>query len=92
MYFLLGTTEEEEAVYIGQAARRKNEKGVLHRILGPHRNINYRTESIIITNANNSFGATELNYLEHHLHEIALEADRFKVTDVGAPHKGSVTE
>jgi hypothetical protein len=46
VYLLLGTTEKaEEAVYIGQADIRKNERGVLHRILEPHKSIDYWTES-----------------------------------------------
>ena len=93
VYLLLGTTEEtEEAVYIGQADIRKNEKGVLYRILEPHKSIDYWTESIIFTSVDNSLGATELNYLEYRLHEIALDADRCKVTNGGSPHKGSLPE
>lgn len=93
VYLLLGTTDkDEEAVYIGQADVRKNERGVLYRILEPHRSIDYWTESIIFTTVDNSLGATELNYLEYRLHEIALDADRCKVTNGGAPHKGSLPE
>ncbi|NLX80076.1 MAG: GIY-YIG nuclease family protein [Proteiniphilum sp.] len=93
VYLLLGTTEDaEEAVYIGQADIRKNEKGVLYRILEPHKSIDYWTESIIFTTVDNSLGATELNYLEFRLHEIALIADRCKVTNGGSPHKGSLPE
>lgn len=93
VYLLLGTTEkDEDAVYIGQADIRKNEKGVLHRIIEPHKSIDYWTESIIFTTVDNSLGATELNYLEYRLHEIALDADRCKVTNGGAPHKGSLPE
>ena len=93
VYLLLGTTEnDEEAVYIGQADVRKNAKGVLHRVLEPHKSIDYWTESIIFTTVDNSLGATELNYLEYRLHEIALDADRCKVTNGGTPHKGSLPE
>lgn len=93
VYLLLGTTEkDEDAVYIGQADIRKNEKGVLHRIIEPHKSIDYWTESIIFTTVDNSLGATELNYLEYRLHEISLDADRCKVTNGGAPHKGSLPE
>jgi hypothetical protein len=93
VYLLLGTTaDEEEAVYIGQADVRKNEKGVLRRIIEPHKSIDYWTESIIFTTVDNSLGATELNYLEYRLHEIALEAGRCKVRNAGEPHKGSLPE
>ena len=93
VYLLLGTTEkDEDAVYIGQADIRKNERGVLHRILEPHKSIDYWTESIIFTTVDNSLGATELNYLEYRLHEIALDANRFRVTNGGSPHKGSLPE
>jgi hypothetical protein len=93
VYLLLGTTErDEDAVYIGQADIRKNERGGLHRILEPHKSIDYWTESIIFTTVDNSLGSTELNYLEYRLHEIALDADRCKVTNGGSPHKGSLPE
>jgi hypothetical protein len=93
VYLLLGTTEkDEEAVYIGQADIRKNERGALYRIIEPHKSIDYWTESIIFTTVDNSLGATELNYLEYRLHEIALDANRFKVTNGGSPHKGSLPE
>lgn len=89
VYLLLGTTEtDEEAVYIGKADVRKTEKGILRRIHEPHKSIDYWTESIIFTTVDNSLGATELNYLEYCLHEITLEADCCKMTNVGEPHKG----
>ena len=93
IYLLLGTTEkDEETVYIGQADIRKNENGVLHRILEPHKSIDHWTESVVVTTDNNSLGATELNYLEYRLHEIALDAGRCKVANGGSPHKGNLSE
>lgn len=93
VYLLLGTTVEgEEAVYVGQAGIRKNEKGILHRILEPHKSIDYWTESIIFTTVDNSLGATELNYLEYRLYEITLMADRCMVTNSDSPYKGSLSE
>lgn len=68
VYFLFGIDEEtnKNLVYIGQAGVRKNGEGILYRLLEHKRNPgkDYWTEAVVFTTSDNSFGATEISYLE----------------------------
>jgi len=61
-------------VYVGQAGARKNGKGLLYRLLEHKRNPgkDYWTESVLFTISNNSFGPTEINYLDNRFCGLAL--------------------
>lgn len=90
VYFLLG----EDKIYIGQAASRKNGKGILNR-LGEHdRNPDKKfwTEAIILTTSDNSFGATEISWLENKFCNMAIEAARYVVTNGNVPPPGNINE
>lgn len=66
MYFLFGTDKADNAVvYIGQAGVRKNGKRLLLRVQEAHNSIDYWTEAVMFTTTNNSFGPTEISYLEN---------------------------
>lgn len=68
VYFLFGTDKADNAVvYIGQAGVRKNGKGLLLRVQEAHNSIDYWTEAVMFTTTNNSFGPTEISYLEREL-------------------------
>jgi hypothetical protein len=68
VYFLFGTSDQtgESVVYIGQAGVRKNGEGILFRLQEHKRNPDkdYWTEAVVFTTSNNSFGPTEISYLE----------------------------
>ncbi len=96
VYFLFGTSEEEgePVVYIGQAGIRKNGRGILCR-LEEHRREEkdyYWTDAVIFTTSNNSFGPTEISYLENRFHSMAKEANRYNVENSDDPSPGNVTE
>ncbi|MCD8089082.1 MAG: GIY-YIG nuclease family protein, partial [Clostridiales bacterium] len=93
VYFLFGTDEKyNQAVYVGQAGARKNGKGLLLRIQEPHNSIDYWTEAVMFTTTNNSFGSTEISYLENRFCNMALEADRYKVKNGNEPNPSNITE
>lgn len=46
----------------------------------------------MVTTQNNSFGPTEISYLENRFTNIAIEIDRYKVRNVNDPNPGNVTE
>ncbi len=93
VYLLFGTDKVDNAVvYIGQASVRKNGKGLLFRIQEPHNSIDYWTEAVMFTTQNNSFGSTEISYLEHRFCNIALEAKRYVVKNSNDPNPGNITE
>jgi hypothetical protein len=93
VYFLFGTDKSDNAVvYIGQAGMRKNGKGLLLRIQEPHASIDYWTEAIMFTTTNNSFGPTEISYLENRFCNMALQTGRYSVKNGNDPNPGNITE
>ncbi len=96
IYFLFGKSEQndEQVVYIGQAGVRKTGDGILYRLQEHKRNPDkdYWTEAIVFTTSNNSFGPTEISYLEHRFCKIANEAKRYFVKNANEPSLGNITE
>lgn len=96
VYFLFGKSDEtgENVVYVGQAGLRKNGNGLLGRILEHARNPekDYWTEAIAITTTNNSFGPTEISYLENQFTQLAKNANRYIVKNGNDPNPGNITE
>ena len=96
VYFLFGKSDEtgEGIVYVGQAGLRKNGNGLLGRILEHARNPekDYWTEAIAITTTNNTFGPTEISYLENQFTQLAKNANRYIVKNGNEPNPGNITE
>ncbi|MBP2642080.1 MAG: methionine sulfoxide reductase [Firmicutes bacterium] len=96
VYFLFGTSDQtgENIVYIGQAGARKNGEGILYRLQEHKRNPNkdYWTEAVVFTTSNNSFGPTEISYLENRFCALATEAKRYLVKNGNDPTSGNITE
>lgn len=96
VYFLFGTSDQtgNNIVYIGQAGARKNGEGLLYRLLEHKRNPDkdYWTEAIVFTTSNNSFGPTEISYLENRFCGLALAAKRYDVKNGNDPTHGNITE
>lgn len=93
VYFLFGTDKEDNSVvYIGQAGIRKNGKGLLLRVQEAHTAIEYWTEVVMFTTTNNSFGPTEISYLENRFRNMAVEAKRYSVKNGNDPNPGNLTE
>lgn len=96
VYFLFGTSDQtgKNLVYIGQAGARKNGEGILNRLQEHKRNPGkeYWTEAIVFTTTNNSFGPTEISYLENRFCNLAMEAKRYEVKNGNDPTPGNVTE
>ena len=96
IYFLFGTSDDtgDNIVYVGQAGARKNGEGLLYRLQEHNRNSDkdYWTEAIVFTTSNNSFGPTEISYLENRFYRLALETHRYNVVNSNDPTQGNVTE
>jgi len=94
--FLFGTSDQtgENVVYVGQAGARKNGEGILNRLQEHKRNPekDYWTEAVVFTTSNNSFGPTEISYLENRFCKIATEAGRYSVKNGNDPTSGNFTE
>lgn len=96
VYFLFGTSDQtdDNMVYIGQAGVRKNGEGLLCRLIEHKRNPDkdYWTEAVVFTTSNNSFGPTEISYLENRFCGLAVEANRYVVKNGNDPTQGNITE
>ena len=96
VYFLIGLSEQadENRVYIGQAGARKNGEGILCRLQEHKRDpkMDYWTEAIVFTTSNNSFGPTEMSFLENRFCTMAKEANRYLVKNLNDPTPGNITE
>lgn len=98
VYFLIGKDEvngiEKDVVYIGQAGNRKNGEGILNRLTEHRRNPNkeFWTDAVVFTTSNNSFGPTEISYLENRFCAIATEANRYEIRNGNEPCIGNITE
>lgn len=96
IYFLFGISDEtsEQVIYIGQAGARKNGEGILYRLQEHRKNPDkdYWSEAVVFTTSNNSFGPTEISYLENRFCAIATEAHRYIVKNGNEPTQGNVTE
>ena len=96
VYFLFGTDDQsgDNVVYIGQAGARKNGEGILNRLAEHKRNPDkdYWTEAVVFTTSNNSFGPTEISYLENRFCGIAQNAKRYIVKNGNDPTHGNITE
>lgn len=96
IYFLFGHNEDKQkdVTYIGQATNRKNGEGVLLRVQEHTRDnhADYFNDVIILTTQNNSFGPTEISYLENKFTQLAKDAGRFIVKNGNEPNSGNVTE
>lgn len=96
VYFLFGISDQtgEAVVYIGQAGVRKNGEGILYRLQEHKRNPDkdYWTEAVVFTTSNNSFGPTEISYLENRFTNMAIAAKRYQVKNGNDPTPGNITE
>jgi len=96
VYFLFGTSDHtgNNIVYIVQAGARKNGEGLLYRLQEHKRNPDkdYWTEAVVFTTSNNSFGPTEISYLENRFCALALAAKRYEVKNGNDPTQGNITE
>ncbi|MCS4536036.1 GIY-YIG nuclease family protein [Corynebacterium sp. HS2168-gen11] len=96
VYILLGTDDVtgEEKAYVGQARERKNGKGVLARTIEHvgEEKLDYFTHAIMMITSDDSFGPTEISYLENAFYQQASEAGRVRTTNSNDPSPGKVTE
>ena len=91
VYMLFGNSNKtgNPVVYIGQAGTRKNGHGIINR-LDEHRrdsNKDWWIEAVALTTSNNSFGPTEISFLENRFTNMAIDADRYEVTNSKAIFK-----
>ena len=98
IYFLYGETEKEgkllRNVYVGQAVVRQNGEGIWLRIK-EHLPQNYWTEAIACVSADDSWGPTELSYLENYfanqISSAKKDSKSYKIRNEVSPNPGNPT-
>ncbi|MBM7817403.1 hypothetical protein JOE56_002097 [Brevibacterium paucivorans] len=96
VYLLFGTEADtgEQFLYVGQAKERQNGKGVLGRVVEHigDEHLDYFTHVVCIIDSENSFGPTDVSYLENAFHQLAMVAGRVKLKNKSIPSPANVTE
>ena len=95
IYMLFGMDDNNEPlVYIGQAGIRKNDDGVLQRLKehDTDSSKDFWTEAVVLTTSNDSFGPTDLNFLENRYYKLIKEINQYRVFNENEPTLGNVTE
>lgn len=95
VYFLVGTNPETDKprIYIGQTAPRQN--GVAFARAAEHSRSadkDFFNRIIYVVVVDDSWGATEITFLENAFHQRAIKADRYEVANGNTPSAGSVSE
>jgi len=86
-FCLVQEDTDSDVVYIGQAGIRKNGEGILYRLQEHKRNTDkdYWTEAVVFTTSNNSFGPTEISWLENCFCGLAKIAKRCTIKNGNNP-------
>ena len=92
IYFLIGESNRNTLVYVGQANSRVNGKGLLGRVLEHDKPTEaYWNEAFLIYSCSNTLYATELNYLERVLWEKLCKTSK-TVMNASRPALGNCSE
>lgn len=90
VYFLFG----DRSVYVGQAEVRKSGKGI-HQRIRDHEADKLKDswdEVVVFTTKDNSFGRTDISFLENRFYNKALTAGQYRILNSVEPTIGTVTE
>ena len=95
VYFLVGTNPETDKprIYIGQTAPRQN--GVAFARAAEHsrsEDKDFFNRIIYVVVVDDSWGATEITFLENAFHQRAIKTGRYEVANGNTPSAGSVSE
>lgn len=92
IYFILGdlSAEDEPNLYIGKAAVRKNNDGIIQHILENIRNDKHLfcRKAVLLVAPPEDFGATELGLLEDAFITLARDAGRATLSNATGAHAG----
>lgn len=96
VYLLLGQDPDtaDDVVYVGQAVGRANGNGLVGRIqehVGAGRH-DFWNRAVLLSTLGDTFGPTEVTYLEHLFHQLATRTGRYRVDNANTPSDGNVTE
>lgn len=88
IYFLFG----KGTIYVGQAGNRRNGDGILSRLLEHNNEKELWSNAIVLTTNNNSWGPTDISYLENYYTEKVKEVGECQPLNKVIPTPGNVVE
>ena len=95
VYFLFGAPDDNSIkpkAYVGQAGKRATGDAQIRRIKEHVKGVSdesYWTEAVAITTVDDTWGATEISFLEHAFYEMAINAGRYVVQNENLPPFGN---
>jgi len=97
VYFLFSKGDgDRPLIYIGQAGARKNGEGILNRLkehhASPKQGLEDWYEAVAFSTRDDTFGATEISWLENRFFALAVSANRYKPLNGNEPNAGNITE
>ena len=92
IYFLTNSSANDPRLYIGQAAKRLNGNGLIGRIREHDRSKDFWDTAYLITSTDNSWEATELNYLESAFCREAQKVGRYRLENGIIPFAGNIAK
>lgn len=92
IYFLTNSSTDDPRIYIGQAAKRVNGNGLMGRIREHDRQKDFWDTAYLIAPTDNSWEATELNYLESAFCRQAQKANRYALENGNIPFSGNIAK
>lgn len=86
VYFLIGHDEEDkDTVYIGEAEE-------VFKRLYQHQERDFWTEALVFISKDENLNKAHIKYLEFSLHNEAVEANRYKVSNSNLPTRPAISE
>lgn len=92
IYFLTNSSANDPRLYVGQAAKRLNGNGLIGRIREHDRSKDFWDTAYLITSTDNSWEATELNYLESAFCREAQKVGRYRLENGIIPFAGNIAK
>lgn len=92
IYFLTNSSTDNPRIYIGQAAKRVNGNGLMGRIREHDRQKDFWDTAYLIAPTDNSWEATELNYLESAFCRQGQKANRYALENGNIPFSGNIAK
>ena len=87
IYILIGKDDNnEDAAYIGEA------ENIYERLVSHIANKEFWNEVVFFTSKDKYLNKASVKYLEHRLHDIALVADRYKLSNQNTPTRSELSE
>lgn len=92
IYFPTNSSVDNPRIYVGQAAKRIDGNGLMGRIREDDRQKDFWDTAYLIAPTDNSWEATDLNYLESAFCRLAQKANHYRLENINIPVSRNITK